>query len=160
MPPDDGSAPTHGDLSMRHPLRLIAPVLAVAAIVLGGASSAFAAATPSSASLDANWCFQDGSTRYCFDVTGTVQYLDAKIGSTANIHQITRTTVYESGQFVGDSMSVTADRYVFEADGTVVIQAVVHTRSTIGDEACTYHMVLRLADYEAVVYQVTSTCGG
>jgi hypothetical protein len=145
---------------MRHPFRFLAPVLAVAAIVLGGASSAFAAATPSSASLDANWCFQDASTQYCFDVTGTVQYLDTKPGSSVNIHQISRTTVYESGQLVGDAMSVTTDRFVFEADGTVVIQAVVHTRSTIGDEACTYHMVLRLADYEAVVYQVTSTCGG
>jgi hypothetical protein len=148
------------ETSMRNPLRLIAPALAVAAIVLGGASSALAAATPSSASLDANWCFEDGSTQYCFDVTGTVQYLDTQVGSTANIHQITRTTVYESGEFVGDSMSVSTDRFAFQADGTVVIQAVVHTRSTVGDEACTYHMVLRLADYEAVVYQVTSSCGG
>jgi hypothetical protein len=148
------------EIHMRHPFRFLAPVLAVAAIVLGGASSALAAATPSSASLDANWCFQDASTQYCFDVTGTVQYLDTKVGSSVDIHQITRTTVYESGQFVGDAMSVTADRFVFEADGSVVIQAVVHTRSTVGDEACSYHMVLRLADYEAVVYQVTSTCGG
>jgi hypothetical protein len=40
------------------------------------------------------------------------------------------------------------------------MQSIVHTRSSVGDESCTYHMVLRLADYEAVVYQVTSTCGG
>jgi hypothetical protein len=148
------------EIHMRRPLRLIAPVLAVAAIVLGGASSALAAATPSSASLDATWCFQDASTQYCFDVTGTVQYLDTKIGSSVNIHEITRTTVYESGQYLGESMSVETLRGVFEADGTVVFQSLVHTRSTVGDEACTYHMVLRLADYEAVVYQVTSTCGG
>jgi hypothetical protein len=159
MPTDRRRRPTDLETSMRHPFRFLAPVLALAAIVLGGASSALAAATPSSASLDANWCFQDASTQYCFDVTGTVQDLDTKPGSSVNIHQITRTTAYESGQFVGEAMSVTADRFVFEADGTVVIQAVVRTRSSIGDEACTYHMVLRLADYEAVVYQVTSTCG-
>jgi hypothetical protein len=48
---------------------------------------------------------------------------------------------------------------VFEADGTVVMQSLIHTRSNVGGEDCTYHMVLRLADYEAVVYRVTSTCG-
>jgi hypothetical protein len=145
---------------MRHPLRLLAPVLAVAALVLGGASSVLAAATPSSASLDASWCFQDVSREYCFEVTGTVKYLDTKLGSSANIHEITRTTFYESGRYLGESMDVTADRFVFQADGTVVMQSVVNTRSTFADEACTYHMVLRIADYEAVVDHVASTCGG
>jgi hypothetical protein len=145
---------------MRHPLRLIAPIVAVAALVLAGASSALAAAQPSSASLDSAWCFQDVTTQYCFDVTGEVKYLDNKIGSTANIHAITRTTVYESGVYVGESQSVEYFRGVFGADGTVVFQSLIHTRSTVGDESCTYHLVLRLADYEAVVYQVNSTCGG
>jgi len=144
---------------MRHLLRPVAPILAIAALVLVGASSALAAASPSSASLDADWCFQDGSTQYCFDVDGTVHYLDNKAGSTVTINQITQTTVYEAGQYAGSSKSVTMNRGVFQSDGTVVIQAVVHTRSTVGDDDCTYHMVLRLADYEAVVYQVTSTCG-
>jgi hypothetical protein len=145
---------------MRNPFRLLAPVVAVAAIVIVGASSALAAAVPSSASLDANWCFQDASTEYCYDVTGTVYYLDTKAGSTATIHEITRTTVYEAGQFIGESMSVASFRLVFQTDGTVVIQSVVNTRSTVGDEPCAYRMVLRLVDYEAVVYEVTSTCGG
>jgi hypothetical protein len=145
---------------MRHPLRVLAPVLAVAALVLGGASSALAGATPSSASLDASWCFDDVSRQYCFEVTGTVKYLDTKLGSSANIHEITRTTFYEAGQYIGESMDVTADRFFFGADGTVVMQSVVNTRSTLGDEACTYHMVLRIANYEAVVDRVASTCGG
>jgi len=105
---------------MRNPFRFLAPVIAAAAIILGGASSALAAASPSSASLDANWCFQDISIEYCFDVTGTVHYLDTKIGSSVDIHEITRTTVFESGQLVGEAMSVTADRGEFQADGTVV----------------------------------------
>jgi hypothetical protein len=144
---------------MRNPFRLLAPVLATAAIVLAGASSALAAASPSSASLDANWCFQDGSTQYCFDVDGTVHYLDTKVGSTVTINQITRTTVYESGQYAGESMSVEMLRGEFQADGTVVLQTVINTRSTVGDGACTYRLVLRLVDYEAVVVQTTSTCG-
>jgi hypothetical protein len=144
---------------MRPLFRFLSPVLAAAAIVLVGTASALAAASPSSASLDANWCFQDGSTRYCFDVEGTVHYLDNKAGSSVNIHEITRTTVYESGQYAGESKSVESLRGVFLADGTVVMQTVVHTRSTVGDESCTYRLVLRLADYEAVVYHETSTCG-
>ena len=145
---------------MRHPLRLIAPIIAVAALVLAGASSALAAAQPSSASLDTAWCFQDAATEYCFDVTGTVKYLDHEAGSTVNIHSITRTTVYESGLYVGESQSVEFFRGVFEADGTVVMQSLIHTRSTVGDVPCTYRLVLRLADYEAVVYHEDSTCGG
>ena len=145
---------------MRNPFRFLAPVIAAAAIILGGASSALAAASPSSASLDANWCFQDISIEYCFDVTGTVHYLDTKSGSSVDIHEITRTTVFESGQLVGEAMSVTADRGEFQADGTVVFQSRIHTRSTSGDGTCTYKMVLRLVDYEAVVYRVISTCGG
>jgi hypothetical protein len=144
---------------MRPVFRFVALALATTAILLAGASSALAAASPSSASLDADWCFQDGSTQYCFDVDGTVHYLDNKIGSTVTINGITRTTVYESGQYVGDSQSVEMFRGVFRADGTVVMQSLIHTRSTVGDESCTYHLVLRLVDYEAVVDQVTSTCG-
>src|SRR5215207_5538010 len=81
--------PTTGRLSdgepMRRLVRLIAPVLAVAAIVVAGSSSALAA-SPSSASLDANWCFQDASTQYCFDIDGTVHYLDNKVGSSVTIN--------------------------------------------------------------------------
>ena len=57
---------------MRALFRLFAPFLAAAAITLAGSSSALAAAAPSSESLAANWCFQDGSVEYCFDVTGHV----------------------------------------------------------------------------------------
>jgi hypothetical protein len=144
---------------MRPLFRVVAPVLAAAAIVLAGGSSALAVATPSSASLDTNWCFQDGSTQYCFDVDGTVRYLDTKVGSTVTVNEIIRTTVYESGEYAGESMSVQMLHGVFQADGTVVTQSVVNTKSTVGGESCVYRMVLRLADYEAVVYQVTSTCG-
>ena len=145
---------------MRTLFRLVAPVLAATAIVLTGASSTLAAASVSSASLDADWCFQDGSIEYCFDVDGSVHYLDNQAGSTVNLHSITRTTVYESGRYAGESKSVDSFRGVFEADGTVVMHSMIHTRSTVGDESCTYHLVLRLADYEAVVDHVTSTCGG
>jgi hypothetical protein len=62
--------------------------------------------------------------------------------------------------YAGESQSVEFFRGVFVADGTVVMQSLIHTRSTVGDDKCSYHLVLRLADYEAVVDHVTSTCGG
>lgn len=143
---------------MRPLFRPVGGLLAAFAIALIGASSAFAAASPSSTSLDANWCYQAGSMQYCYEIDGTIHYLDTTAGSSVTINKITRTTVYEAGEYAGETRSVTMSRGVFEADGTVVIQTVTNTRSTAGDEPCTYRLVLRLVDYEAVVYQTTSTC--
>jgi hypothetical protein len=98
--------------------------------------SALAAAAPSSASLDSNWCFQDGSRQYCFDVTGTVQYLDTKVGSSVNIHEITRTTVYESGQFVGDS--ITADANTMTATMAASQSARISCPSSAMSRTCSH----------------------
>lgn len=144
---------------MRHLFRAIAPILAIAALVLVGGSSALAAASPTSASLDAEFCYENGTTQYCYEIDGTLRYLDTKVGSTVTLIKTTRTTVYESGEYVGETMSVTMSRNAIQPDGTVVVSTVVNTRSTVGDEPCEYRMVLRLVDYEAVVYQVTTTCG-
>jgi hypothetical protein len=144
---------------MRHLFRAFAPILAIAALVLVGGSSALAAASPTSASLDAEFCYENGTTQYCYEIDGTLRFLDTKVGSTVTLNKITRTTVYESGEYVGETMSVTMSRNAIQADGTVVVSTVVNTHSTVGDEPCEYRMVLRLVDYEAVVYQVTTTCG-
>jgi len=145
---------------MRHLFRVAAPVLAAVAIVLAGATATLASTAPSSVSLDANFCFQDGSTQYCYDIDGTIRYLDTSAGSSVSVNKTTRTTVYESGESVGEAFSVRMFRGVFESDGTFVMQSVVNTRSGVGDEPCTYRMVIRLVDYQdAVVYLVTSTCG-
>lgn len=145
---------------MRKLFRIAAPILAATAIALGSGSTALAAATPTSASLDDSWSFEDGSMTYRFDITGKVQYLDNKLGSTVSVNQITRTTFLRDGQYVGESRSVAHLRGVFQADGTVVMQNSTHTRSTVDGEDCVYHLVLRIVDYEATVYHVKSTCGG
>lgn len=144
---------------MRHLFRAIAPIMAIAALVLVGGSSALAAAAPTSASLDAEFCYENGSTQYCYEIDGTLHFLETTVGSTVTLNKITRTTVYESGEYVGETMSVTMSRNAIQPDGTVVISTVVNTHSTVGDEPCEYRLVLRLVDYEAVVYQVTTTCG-
>jgi hypothetical protein len=65
-------------------------------------------------------------------IPGHVHDLDNKVGSSVTINSTTRTTVYESGQYAGESKSVEPFRGVFGADGTVVMQSVIHTRSSVG----------------------------
>ena len=55
-------------------------------------------------------------------------------------------------------MSVQMLRGVFQADGTVVTNAVTNTRSSLSGDQCSYRLVLRLVDYEAVVYQTYLGC--
>src|SRR5436190_18925209 len=88
---------------MRNALRLLIPVLTAAVIVLGSGSSVLAAATPTKESLDANWCFTDVTRTYCFDVDGTVHYLDNSAGSSLTYTAITRTSFFEDGQYIGSS---------------------------------------------------------
>ena len=145
---------------MRSLTRFVAPLLAVTALVIAGGSSALAAASPSVVPIDQSWCFDDGATDYCFDMDGKVVFLDTKAGSSVTITERVKTTVYEDGAYYGETFSTQLLRGVFQADGTVASQSVIHTRSSGGDEDCTYHMVLRLADYEAVTYHETSSCGG
>ena len=144
---------------MRSLVRLVAPLLAATAIVIAGSSSALAAASPSTASLDAAWCFDDIGTVYCFDVDGQVQYLDNHVGSSVSIHSRTKTTVTEAGAVVGESFNVDYFRGVFKADGTVEMTSIVNTTSQNGDTSCKYQLVLRLVDYEAQVFSERSTCG-
>jgi hypothetical protein len=136
----------------------MASLLAVAAIALAGASSALAAAEPTSVSLDANWCYTTGSTEYCYDIDGTIRYLDTAVGSTVTVNKTTRTTIYEAGEYAGETFSVTMSRNAVQPDGTVVIQTIQNTRSTAGEEPCEYRLVLLLVDYESVVYRVEQTC--
>jgi hypothetical protein len=143
---------------MRRLLRILGPTVAAAAIVMAGASSALAAGSASSASLDANFCYPTGATTYCYDIDGAIHFVDSAAGSAYVLEKNVRTTAYENGVEVGSSFSSQVGRGFFEADGTVVLQTITNTRSSLGDEPCTYRLVARLVDYEAVVYQSVNTC--
>ena len=54
-------------------------------------------------------------------------------------------------------MSTQVVRGFFQADGTVVTTTIVNTRSSLDDEPCTYRLIARLIDYEAVVFQSVNT---
>jgi hypothetical protein len=143
---------------MRRFLRTLAPAVAAAAFVLAGASSALAAGSASSASLDANFCYPSGATTFCYDIDGAIHFVDSSAGSAYTLEKTTRTTKFENGVEVGSAFSSQVGRGFFEADGTVVIETITNTRSTLGDEPCTYRLVARLVDYEAVVYHSENTC--
>jgi hypothetical protein len=143
---------------MRRLLHLLAPALAAAVIALAGASSALAAGAASSASLDANFCYPSGSTTLCYDIDGSIHFVDSTAGSAYTLEKTVRTTKFEDGVEVGSAFSTQVGRGVFEADGTVVIDTIINTRSTLNVEPCVYRLVTRLVDYEAVVFQSVNTC--
>ena len=143
---------------MRPLLRFVSLGLAMVSLALVGSTSVLAASTPSSASLDASFCIQNGARTYCYDINGTMRFLDTAAGSSIQFSKVTNTTAYENGVEVGRAISATSGHTVFQADGTAVIQSVVNTHSTLGDEPCQYRLVIRLVDYEAVVLHEENGC--
>ncbi len=144
---------------MRPVLRALAPIIAAVGIAIAASPSALAAAEPTSTSLDASFCYQAGVRQYCYEIDGTLRYLDTAAGSSIQVNKVTKTTAFEDGVEVGSAISASMGRSTFEADGTVVIDSVTHTHSTLGDEPCQYRLVLRLVDYEAIVLHEEATCG-
>ena len=143
---------------MRHLLRAVAPIVAAAAFVVAGASSALAAGHASSASLDANFCFDSGAITYCYDIDGSIHYADSAAGSAYTLEKIVRTTKLQNGVSVGSAFSTQVGHGFFAADGTVVIDTITNTRSTLDGDPCVYRLVARLVDYEAGVIQTVNTC--
>jgi hypothetical protein len=142
---------------MRRLFLSFAPVIAAAALVLGGATSALAGSA-SSASLDASFCYPSGSTTFCYDIDGSIHFVDSSAGSAYTLEKQVRTTKLENGIEVGSAFSTQVGRGFFQADGTAVVDTITNTRSTLNGEPCTYRLVLRLVDYEAVVIHEVSTC--
>ena len=143
---------------MRRLFHAFVPAVAAAALALAGASSTLAAGASSSASLDANFCYPSGATTFCYDIDGSIHFVDATAGSSYTLHEIVRTTKIENGVEVGSAMSTQVGRGFFQADGTVVISTIINTRSSLNDEPCTYRLIARLVDYEAAVLQGVNTC--
>jgi hypothetical protein len=143
---------------MRRLFHALGPVVAATALALAGASSVFAAGQASSASLDANFCYPTGTTTFCYDIDGSIHFVDAAAGSSYTLEEIVRTTKYENGVEVGSARSTQVSRGFFKADGTVVIDTITNTRSLLDGEPCTYRLLIRLVDYEAVVFQSENTC--
>jgi hypothetical protein len=146
---------------MRSLIRIVAPLVAVLAIALGGASSALAA-SPSGSSyswdLDASWCHDDVVLVYCFDVSGKAQFVANDRRESVVTTQRFQTTIYKDGVQVGESTEVSLDKFSIRPDGTYVQQEVVHTTSVYGDEVCSIQIVWRQAAFETVVDHWSGGC--
>jgi hypothetical protein len=149
-------------------VRIVAPVIAAAAIALGGASSALAApgsaasgsaARPVTWDLDAEWCFDDSPGYvYCFEVDGTARFHDTRAGSSVTVNERFHTDFYKYGVLVGESTEVSLLRSTYRADGTVTTQEVSHLKGSLGGETCNITIVWRQADYEVVVDHWSGGC--
>jgi hypothetical protein len=139
--------------------RLIAPVVAAAALAVAGGSQALAAA-PTSLDLADAWCFDDTPGYvYCFDVTGKAEFVDSKPGSWVSIHQRVVTVISKDGAVVGTSTDLTNDKFTFDADGNATYHTVTNTKSSFLDETCHYQSVLRISDFDLKIDHVNSSCG-
>jgi len=146
---------------MRSLIRIVAPLVTVLAIALGGASSALAGSPNSSSSswdLDAAWCHDDVVLVYCFDVSGKAQFVVNDRKESVVTNQRFHTVIYKDGVQVGESTEVSLDKFSIRPDGTYVQQEVVHTKSVYGDETCSIQIVWRQADFETVVDHWSGGC--
>lgn len=146
---------------MRSLIRIAAPLLAVAAIALGGTSTALAASPVAyQVPIDEAWCFDDGARDYCFEVTGHAQFVTN--GSKESVVSTTRfhTSFYEHDAYIGESTVTSLDRFVLGADGTYTQQTVWHTRSAVGGEVCSMQVVWLAAEFEVVVDHFSGGCTG
>ncbi len=144
---------------MHRLVRLLAPVLAVAALAVAGGSQALAA-SPTSQDLSDAWCFDDSPWyTYCFDVTGKAEFTDSKPGSAVIVHQKVVTTISLGGVVLGQSTELTNDRFFFGNDGVAVYHTVTNTKSRFLDETCHYQAVLQIRDFDVTIDHVNSSCG-
>lgn len=144
---------------MRSLIRIVAPLLAVAAIALGGASSALAAgAVVRSQPIDQSWCFDDGIRDYCFEVTGHAQFVTTGGKESVVATTRTHTTFFENDAYLGESTVTGLDRFVLKADGTYTQQTEWHLRSVVGDEVCRMQIVWLSKEFETVVDHWSGGC--
>jgi len=129
----------------------------VAIVALGGSSaSAFAASDNAAAPwrYDFGWeyCWDGGSTDYCFDMKGNLhvtEFTDGSSFATINARQTTK--VYENGILVATVVENTLDRSMFDGFGEVSMLSVAHTRVTGADQQCVFTTILKKVDFEIVL---------
>jgi hypothetical protein len=138
--------------------RIVAPLVATAALLIAGGSQALAV-SPVKEDLSDSWCFDDTPWYvYCFDVTGQAQYVDSPSAETVMIHQKTVTTVSQNGVVLGTSTDIVNDKFTFHPDGTTVYHTVTNSMARFADQQCHYQTVLRIADFDWKIEHVNSSC--
>ena len=144
---------------MRSLVRIVAPVLAVMAIALGGASSTLAASHSPGWSVNDAWCNGDEAFLICFEVKGRVQLQlsEGSNGIVVNVRE--HASFYEQGVLVAETDEMTHERFAVNGSDTYTTQVVTHTRVTEGDVTCHSQLVYRIVDFDLVTDHQGGTCG-
>jgi hypothetical protein len=137
-------------------LRTIAASAAIAALVGGGASTAFAAssaANPASVvryDFDDEWCFDYGTSYDCSVVDATLIVTVTPDGrELARIHFREEVASFDrSGVQIGSTRIVAFDRTVFANGGQDETFSVTHTRAVGEDGKCVSTYLFKIVDYE------------
>jgi hypothetical protein len=102
--------------------------------------------------IDEEWCFEDVTLTYCFDIEGMVRFVSTAPGkSIVNIQERQNVVIYEDDSIVGSYRTTTFDQLQMDDEGLFTVQSVGHTRSVDGDVTCVSTVVMRIADYQVVV---------
>ena len=144
---------------MRSLVRIVAPVLAVVAIALGGASSTLAASQSPGWSVDEAWCNGDDAFLICFEVKGRVQLMLTDNTSAVVVNVREHASFYEQGALVAETDEVTHERFAVNGSGVYTTQVVTHTRVADGDVTCQSQLVYRIVDFDLVTDHQGGTCG-
>jgi hypothetical protein len=139
---------------------IIAGTILASLLVTGVAGTVLAGSDGSRASdgfaIDEEWCFEDVTLTYCFDIEGMVRFISTAPGkSVVNIQEREDVVIYEDDVVVASYRTTTFDQLQMDDDGLFTVQSVGHTRSIDGDLTCVSTVVLRIADYEVVVDRAT-----
>lgn len=132
-----------------------ASVLSLAALA-GSSPATFAASDKAAApwKYDFAWdyCWDGGTTDYCFDMKGRLHVTVLPNGTErATITAKQTTTIYENGVLVGTSVDSSLDKSVYVDGGQVYLHTVAHTNSTYMGEKCVITTVLKKVDFEIVL---------
>jgi hypothetical protein len=143
---------------MRSLIRIVAPLLAVAAIALGGASSTLAASSSPGWSVNEAWCNGTEAFMTCFEVKGHVQLTlsEGTNGIVINVRE--HAEHFAHGALVAVTDEFAHERFAVNGSGTYTTQVVTHTRVAEGDVTCQYQLVYRMVDYDLVTDHQGGTC--
>ena len=146
---------------MRSFFRSILAGAVLASLLVTGAGGTVLAGTANAPAsdgfaIDEEWCFEDVTLTYCFDIEGMVRFTSTAPGkSIVNIQERQDVVIYEDETIVGSYRTTTFDQLQMDDDGLFTVQSVGHTRSSDGDVTCVSTVVMRIADYEVVVDKAT-----
>jgi hypothetical protein len=150
---------------MRQLLRSLTMSALVAIVALSGTAAVASAAAPNSNGngtsyeMYEDWCFDDITVLFCFEVHGRWTIVDQNNGDQIGTAAVrTRAWVVENGRVVAASLDHTTFQTKF-VDGYAEKEFLIsQTRTLVPGEQCVAHLQLRFEDGVIVVDRTTLSC--